>query len=203
MRVIGLTGGIATGKSTVAGMLAARGAVVVDADLLAREVIAPGQPGYDEVLARFGRRHRGRFRRGRPRRARRHRLRRPGRPSRPGGDHPPADRSAHAGAAARRRWRPRRPLAVADIPLLFENGRDTAFPQTLLVYAPAEVQLLRMRQRDGLDAQAARQRLDAQMPIDEKRARATWVIDNGGSLDDTAGAGRRLVGRTSSRATTR
>jgi dephospho-CoA kinase len=47
------------------------------------------------------------------------------------------------------------------------------------------VQLLRMRQRDGLDAQAARQRLDAQMPIDEKRARATWVIDNGGSFDDT------------------
>jgi dephospho-CoA kinase len=184
MRVIGLTGGIATGKSTVARMLAARGAVVVDADLLAREVIAPGQPGYDEVLARFGRRI----------------VDDSGAVDRAAlGAIVFADPAARAeleaithpriGALMQARLRDAlaspAPLAVADIPLLFENDRDTAFPQTLLVYAPAEVQLLRMRQRDGLDAQAARQRLDAQMPIDEKRARATWVIENGGSLDDT------------------
>jgi dephospho-CoA kinase len=184
MRVIGLTGGIATGKSTVAGMLAARGAVVVDADLLAREVIAPGQPGYDEVLARFGRQV----------------VDGSGAVDRAAlGAIVFADPAARAdleaithpriGALMQARLRDAlaspAPLAVADVPLLFENGRETVFPQTLLVYAPAEVQLLRMRQRDGLDAQAARQRLDAQMPIDEKRARATWVIDNGGSLDDT------------------
>jgi dephospho-CoA kinase len=185
MRVIGLTGGIATGKSTVAAMLAARGAVVVDADVLAREVIAPGEPGYEEVVARFG------------------------------GDiidaHGAVDRAAlgaivFADAGARADLEaithPRigalmrdriatamaspAPLAVADIPLLFERGRATEFPETLLVYAPREVQLRRMRERDGWDEVAAGLRLDAQLPIDEKRARATWVIDNGGSLEATA-----------------
>ncbi len=184
MRVIGLTGGIATGKSTVASMLAARGAVVVDADLLAREVIAPGEPGYEKVVARFG------------------------------GDIIDADgeldRAAlaaivFADPAARADLEaithPRigtlmrdrigvaassAPLAVADIPLLFEGGGDAEFPETLLVYAPREVQLRRMRERDGWDEVAARRRLDAQLPIDEKRARATWVIDNGGSLKATA-----------------
>jgi dephospho-CoA kinase len=184
MRVIGLTGGIATGKSTVAGMLAARGAVVIDADLLAREAIAPGQPGFDEVLARFGREI----------------VDDSGAVDRAAlGAIVFADPAARAeleaithpriGALMQARLRDAlaspAPLAVADIPLLFENGRDAAFPQTLLVYAPAEVQLQRLRERDGLDSQAARQRLDAQMPIDEKRARATWVIDNGGSVDDT------------------
>jgi dephospho-CoA kinase len=184
MRVIGLTGGIATGKSTVAAMLAARGAVVVDADLLAREVIAPGQPGYDEVVARFGRdivNGAGVLDRAAlaaivfadpAARADLEAITHP----RIGALMQARLRAALASSA---------PLAVADIPLLFENRRDTAFPQTLLVYAPREVQLLRMRQRDGLDTEAARQRVDAQMPIDEKRARATWVIDNGGSLDDT------------------
>lgn len=184
MRVIGLTGGIATGKSTVAAMLAARGAVVIDADLLAREVIAPGQPGFAEVLARFGREI----------------VDDSGAVDRAAlGAIVFADSAARAeleaithpriGALIQARLRDAlaspAPLAVADIPLLFENGREAAFPQTLLVYAPAEVQLLRLRQRDGLGPQAARQRVDAQMPIDEKRARATWVIDNGGSLDDT------------------
>jgi dephospho-CoA kinase len=186
MRVIGLTGGIATGKSTVAAMLAARGAVVVDADVLAREVIAPGRAGYDEVVARFG-----------------HGI---------VGDDGELDRAALAaivfadpaaradleaithpkiGAFMQARINAAlassAPLAVAEIPLLFERGRDAAFPETLLVYAPRAVQLLRMRQRNGWDAAAAQQRLDAQLPIEEKRARATWVIDNSGSLDATAG----------------
>jgi dephospho-CoA kinase len=185
MLVIGLTGGIATGKSTVAAMLAARGAVVVDADLLAREVLVPGQPGYDQVVARFG----------------------PDIVTAAG----VVDRGAlaaivFADPAARADLEaithPRigalmqerisaaaastAPLVVADIPLLFERGRDSAFPQTLLVYASRDLQLQRIQQRDGIDAVAARQRLDAQMPIDEKRARATWVIDNGGALDTTA-----------------
>lgn len=185
MRVIGLTGGIATGKSTVASMLAARGAVVVDADLLAREVIAPGEPGHEMVVARFG------------------------------GDIIDADGVLDRAALAaivfadpaartdleaithpriRTLMRDRigvalassAPLAVADIPLLFEGGGDAEFPETLLVYAPREVQLRRMRERNGWDEVAARRRLDAQLPIDEKRARATWVIDNGGSLQATA-----------------
>lgn len=185
MLLIGLTGGIATGKSTVATMLAARGAVVVDADLLAREVTAPGEPGYDEVVARFGRdivAATGVLDRSRlaaivfadpAARADLEAITHP----RIG-----ALMQARIGAA----MASSAPLAVADIPLLFERGRNAAFPQTMLVYAPREVQLSRMRERDGWDDVAARQRLDAQLPIDEKRARATWVIDNSGSLPDTA-----------------
>ncbi|MEO8899837.1 MAG: dephospho-CoA kinase [Candidatus Dormibacter sp.] len=184
MRVIGLTGGIATGKSTVAGMLAACGAVVVDADLLAREVIAPGQPGFDEVVARFGgdivntagvldRAALGAIVFADP----------AARADLEAITHPRIGALMQARISAARSSTA--PLVVADIPLLFENGRDASFPQTLLVYAPREAQLLRMRQRDGLDTEAAQQRVDAQMPIDEKRSRATWVIDNGGSRDDT------------------
>lgn len=185
MLVIGLTGGIATGKSTVATMLAARGAVVVDADGLAREVTAPGEPGYDEVVARFGRdivAATGVLDRSRlaaivfadpAARADLEAITHP----RIGALMQARISAAMASSA---------PLAVADIPLLFERGRNAAFPQTMLVYAPREVQLSRMRERDGWDDVAAQQRLDAQLPIDEKRARATWVIDNSGSLPDTA-----------------
>jgi dephospho-CoA kinase len=185
MRVIGLTGGIATGKSTVAAMLAARGAVIVDADLLAREVIAPGEPGYDEVVARFGPDvvdATGVLDRSRlaavifadP----------AARTDLEAITHPRIGALMQARISAA--MASSAPLTVADIPLLFERGRDAAFPETLLVYAPREVQLLRMRERDGWDDAAARQRLDAQLPIDEKRSRATWVINNGGSLSATA-----------------
>ena len=81
------------------------------------------------------------------------------------------------------------PLVVVDIPLLFENARESLFEGVLLVYAPEDVQIRRMRERNGLDAGAAAQRLAAQIPIDEKRDRATWVIDNSGGI----GATRRAV----------
>jgi dephospho-CoA kinase len=79
------------------------------------------------------------------------------------------------------------PLVVADVPLLFERDRDGDFEGTLLVYAPATVQLQRLRERDGLDSAAAQRRLLAQLPIDDKRDRATWVIDNSGTREGTAG----------------
>lgn len=186
MRLIGLTGGIATGKSTVAAMLAARGAVVVDADAIAHEVLLPGAPAYEDVVRRFG-----------------------------GGvlDEGGAVDRAALGAIVfadtelrdqlERITHPRinallqervvealqssAPLVVADIPLLFERGGEGAFEGTLLVYARPATQLLRLRERDGLDDVSAQRRLVAQLPIDEKRARATWVIDNEGSRESTAG----------------
>jgi dephospho-CoA kinase len=185
MRLIGLTGGIATGKSTVASLLAAHGATVIDADVLAREVVAAGTPGSDEVAARFGASI----------------LDAEG----------AVDRAALAAivfadpelrAALEQITHPRihalmqqriidalqtpAPLVVADIPLLFEKQRAAAFDGTLLVYAPAAVQLARLRARDGIDDMSAQRRLVAQLPIDEKRERATWVIDNGGSREATA-----------------
>jgi dephospho-CoA kinase len=74
---------------------------------------------------------------------------------------------------------------VLDIPLLFENGLDRAMQAVILAYAPVAVQLERLIRRNGLSEQEARARLSAQMPIDDKVARATYVIDNSGSLDTT------------------
>ena len=185
MITVAVTGGIGSGKSTVSTTLRQLGAVVVDSDQLARDVVAPGTPGLAAVAQAFG----------------------------PAMIDPSGalDRAALAGVvfadpAARTRLErithPRisalmgerilealqgaTPLVVADIPLLFEKQRDADFEGTLLVYAPAAVQLQRLRERDGLDDSAARGRLAAQLPIDEKRRRATWVIDNGGSRDATA-----------------
>src|SRR5207244_3090776 len=78
------------------------------------------------------------------------------------------------------------PLVVADIPLLFERDLDGNFDGTMLVYVPPAVQLRRLRYRDGLDDLSAQRRIVAQLPIDDKRARATWIIDNAGDVDATA-----------------
>jgi dephospho-CoA kinase len=185
VRLIGLTGGIATGKSTVAASLAARGAAIVDADVLAREVVVPGAPAFSDVVAAFGEEvlgESGAIDRGTlgalvfadP--ARRGEL----------------ERITHPRINALMQERilealqSSAPLVVADIPLLFERGRDDSFDGTLLVYAPPAVQLQRIRERDQLDDVEAQRRLVAQLPIDEKRARATWVIDNGGTREYTA-----------------
>jgi dephospho-CoA kinase len=185
MRIIGLTGGIATGKSTVAGLLGARGAVIVDADRIAREVVEPGTPGQAAVTAAFGaavlrgdgsidRERLGAIVFGDAEQRRRLEAI----------THPlirdvMASRIAEAMAQDP-------PLIAVDIPLLFESGRDADFPEVLLVATDAATQLRRLRERDDLDETAARQRLAAQLPIETKRGRATWVIDNSGTLDDTA-----------------
>lgn len=184
MHLIGLTGGIATGKSTVAAELARHGATVIDADALAREVVEPGQPALEEIAARFGREvitTVGRLDRARlgsivfadP--AARRDLERI--------THPRVRdlmqlRIAAALAADA-------DLIVAEVPLLFETHSEGLYEGVMLVYAPANLQLERMIARDGIDETAARQRLWAQIPIDDKRARATWVIDNSGSVDVT------------------
>jgi dephospho-CoA kinase len=184
MRLIGLTGGIATGKSTVARMLHARGATIIDADELAREVVRPGTPALRDITARFGigildtggaldraaladivfaddtaRRDLERITHPRVVELMQQRI---------------------ADAFARDA-----PLVIVDIPLLFETGRDGMFEATLLVHAPPDVQLQRIMARDGLSEADARRRLEAQLPIEDKRARATWVIENRDDLADT------------------
>jgi dephospho-CoA kinase len=187
MRLIGVTGGIATGKSTVDALLAAHGAAVIDADVLAREVVLPGEPALAEVAQRFG----GEMLQadGTLDRARlgtlvfadadaRRDLERITHPRITGLMHERIAR-ALAGPA---------PLVAVDIPLLFENARESLFEGVLLVYAPRDVQVRRMRERNGLDADAALQRLAAQIPIDDKRDRATWIIDNSSGLEATSRA---------------
>ncbi len=188
MRIIGLTGGIATGKSTVAAMLADRGAAVVDADRIAREVVAPGTAGLEAVAGAFG--PEVITASGELDRARlagivfadpesRHRLE--------ALTHPLilariADRVTGLALSGP-------PLVAVDVPLLFEGGRQADFPGgVLLVYAAPAIQLRRLRERDGLGDEAGRQRLAAQLPIEQKRELATWVIDNGGSRADTEAA---------------
>lgn len=185
MRLIALTGGIATGKSTVGALLSARGAVVIDADVLAREVMVPGQPAFDEVVRRFGRAildTEGRLDRAAlaavvfADEARRVELE--------SITHPRINALMHARITAA--LRSPAPLVVADVPLLFEGGGERSFDGVMLVYASAATQMHRLHARDGLDDEAARRRLAAQLPIDEKRDRATWVIDNQGSREATA-----------------
>ncbi|HEV7679227.1 MAG TPA: dephospho-CoA kinase [Candidatus Dormibacteraeota bacterium] len=185
MRLIGLTGGIGTGKSTVAAMLAERGAALVDADQLAREVVEPGTPALGEIAAEFGPaviRPDGTLDRGAlgaivfadgARRARLNAITHP----RVGALMAERIAAALSGGA---------PLVVVDIPLLFEGARQDQFEGVLLVWAPPAVQLQRLVERDGWVEEEARQRIAAQMPIDDKRALATWLIDNSGPLVDTA-----------------
>ncbi|HAW09937.1 MAG: dephospho-CoA kinase [Candidatus Dormibacteria bacterium] len=185
MRIIALTGGIATGKSTVAGMLAGHGAAVVDADRIAREVVEPGTPGLEAVVAAFGRElltAGGGLDRGAlaeivfadvESRRRLEAITHPLILARMAGEV-----AALAGSDA--------PLVVVDYPLLFEGGHQTEFPDgVLLAYADPATQIRRLRERGGLGDAAARQRLAAQLPIDGKRDLATWVIDNRGSRTDT------------------
>lgn len=185
MRLIGLTGGIATGKSTVARLLAERGAVVVDSDVLAREVVEPGSPALAEIVAEFGSGvvdAAGRLDRpalGRIVFADARRRRRLEEITHPRIRELTARRVAAAVAAGP-------PLVVVDVPLLFETGRQAMFEGVLLVDASEEVRLRRLVERDGLPLEEARRRIEAQWPMERKRALATWVIDNSGDLATTA-----------------
>jgi dephospho-CoA kinase len=199
-RVIGLTGGIGTGKSTVARLLAAAGAVIIDADAIVHELQAPGSPMLREIAAAFGpemidasgaldrARLADRVFRDPAERRRLNAI------VHPGVGAEMARRSAAARSAGA-------PLIVLDIPLLFETrprDRDAArggSDATVLVYAPRAVQIERTVARDGCTREEAERRVAAQLPIDDKRALADYVIDNGGSLADTERQVRDLVAK--------
>lgn len=183
--IIGLTGGIASGKSTVSAMLAELGAAIVDADQVAREVVLPGEPALREIVQTFGQavlNEDGTLNRKKlgeivfADEAKRKRLE---------GILHPAIREVMSGRiSSLERENPDR-LVVADIPLLYESGLDRLYPEVLLVYVPQSVQLERLMKRNGYSEEEARQRLAAQLPIDEKKQKADWIIDNSGSLEDT------------------
>jgi dephospho-CoA kinase len=178
---VGLTGGVASGKSTVAAMLADLGAVVIDADQLAREVVEPGTPGLAAVVEEFG-------------------------------DDVLADDGAldRAGLGAivfadeekRRRLEgllhplireqsleieaqaPDDALVVHDIPLLAESGQADRFEAVIVVDVPEETQVERMTGQRGWTEDDARSRVAAQASREDRRAIATYVIDNTGTRDD-------------------
>jgi dephospho-CoA kinase len=183
LKLIGLTGGAGSGKSTVAEMFRGLGAAVVDADEATHAVYAPGTPGFDAVVREFGeefvrngkidRKKLGEVVFNDPEQRRRlnaivHPLVRQWM----------AERTAEAvdGGAD---------VVVQDVPLLFENGLQGLFSGTVLVYARPAIQVRRLIEERGLSAARADAILAAQMPIDEKRPLADFVIDNNGSLDET------------------
>ena len=178
-----LTGGIATGKSFCLERFAALGAAVIDADVLAREAVAPGSPGLAAVAARFGPQL----------------LRGDGSLDRAAlGQIVFADRAARADLEAivhpevyRRieQWFANLPpgtrLAIADIPLLYETGHEHDFERVIVAACDPEEQVRRLMSRDGLSEEHARARLAAQWPIDEKVRRADYVIRTDGSFAET------------------
>ena len=178
-----LTGGIATGKSYCLARFAALGVPVIDADLLAREAVAPGSPGLAAVVARFGQ---GIL-------AADCSLDRPAL-----GAIVFADREARGALEAiihpevRRRirdWFATRPastpVAIADIPLLFETGQEHDFDRVIVAACDPREQLQRLMARDSLSEEDAHKRLAAQWPIGEKVKRAHYVIRTDGSYADT------------------
>jgi dephospho-CoA kinase len=185
---VGLTGGIASGKSLVAEMLRERGAAVVDADRIAREVLAPGGAAHNSVVRAFPDvvRPDGTV----DRKALGSRIfADPTARRKLNALTHPTIRLRMAEEAERAAAAPGVDVIVFDIPLLFEttDGSDLGLEGAIVVYADDEVRLRRLATRDGLSEAEARRRLAAQMPLNEKAARANWVVNNTGSPEDTRG----------------
>jgi dephospho-CoA kinase len=180
--VIGLTGGIASGKSVVARMLVERGAAVIDADLLARKVVEPGQPALAELVARFGAAiltadgELDRKRLGAIAFADEDARRDLGRITHP--------RIAAASAQAIADWAEGGANVVFyEAALLVENHAHAGLAGLIVVSAPPELQETRLMARDHLTVEEARARIASQLPLSEKIKVATWVIENTGDLD--------------------
>ncbi len=182
LRLIGLTGGIASGKSTVSRCLEEAGIPVIDADEIARHVVKPGHKAYTEVVNRFGRWVLGEE--GEIDRARLGALVFEDEKARKDLEaitHPEIVREI----ARRIRDFEKKPgLIVIDAALLFESGLSQSMDRNILVTASPEVQLKRLMDRDGLTEAEARRRIEAQMPSEEKLKRADFVIDNSGTPEE-------------------
>lgn len=182
---IGLTGGIATGKSTVSNMLAAQGVHIVDADIIAREVMNPGQPLLAAVADRFGPEFllpEGGLDR---RRMAEHIFNRPEEREALNGIVHPAIRAEIRRQVDAAEAADPTGIVAADIPLLYESGLEGLYEKIVVVYVPRAVQLERLTMRDGLAPEQAEGRLNAQLDIEEKKRRADFVIDNSGTLEET------------------
>jgi len=183
IRKIALTGGIATGKTYVANRLREAGVPIVDADALAREVVAPGTPALNAVRKRFGPdavRRDGSMDRVRVAQIvfkdKRARL-----------DleaiiHPAVVKAINDFFAGLPK---RTPFAVADIPLVFETHREKEFDAIVVVACPRDMQLQRLMERNKLSKEDAERRLAAQLPIDQKVKKATHVVNNDGTFEQT------------------
>ena len=194
MKLIGLTGGIASGKSTVAKILQRLGAAIVDADALSREVVEPGHDGWNEIVATFGtqvlqadqsldrqklrtiifnnpdaRRQLEAIVHPRVRALAEQRIREHG----------------EAGYA----------VVVYEVPLLFEGSLQQWLRPVILVACDVNIQRQRLQQRDGLDATTAQKHIDAQMSLEDKRKIADYIVENDGNLADLESQVRAVLAK--------
>ncbi len=193
MLIVGLTGGIGSGKSTVARMLKDEGAYVIDFDYLARLVVEPDKPAWRDIIDYFG------------------------------PEILSPDRSLNRSALAKiifsedksrkvlegfthqrifeerddlvKAIKKKDPNAVViiDFPLLFELGLSKKFDKVILVFVSRDVQLERVIKRDGLPREEVERRLNAQIPIEEKKFLSDYIIDTNGSLNDTRDQVRKVT----------
>jgi dephospho-CoA kinase len=181
---VGLTGGIASGKSTVVRMLMEKGAFVIDHDRLAHLAYEPGGPSYDAIIADFGRKiltPEGKIDR---KKLGDIVFKNPGRLQ---------DLNAIVHPVVLAGWKRRlaeiqeqRPeaIVISDVPLLVEVGWQNRVDLVILVYSSPRVQIQRIMKRDGYTEEEARGRVDSQMPMDEKRRFADFVVENNGTLEE-------------------
>jgi len=184
--IIGLTGGIASGKSTIAKMLVERGALLVDADQVAREVVLPGESALEAIASLFGQAV----------------LLADGSLNRKAlGEivfqdkaslikleaitHPAIRASMQQRIHTYKEQYPER-LIVADVPLLYETKQQQLYQGVMVVYVPEEIQIARLIERNSLTKEEAERRVSLQMNIEQKRELANWVIDNSGTLEETS-----------------
>jgi dephospho-CoA kinase len=181
--IIGLTGGIATGKSTVSAMLRERGATIIDSDQIARQVVQPGTPGLAKIVAHFGEEY-----------------------LLPGGElnRTKLGQKIFSDELARQRLMEithpyifaeintqieqaqsqGEKMIVLDAPLLIETGLNRQVERVVLVYVDEATQIERLMKRDHLPREEAMRRIASQMPIEEKKRYADIMIDNRGSLKE-------------------
>jgi len=190
--LVGLTGGIATGKSTVAEVFRRLGGVIIDADVLAREVVVPGEPAYDDIVAAFGRgilRPDGLLDR--------QKLgaivfAAPDAKKRLEAITHPRIRERFARTLAELEARDFAGLVIFDAPVMIESGNYTAMDRLVVVVTDAATQAQRLTARDALGAAAAEQRMRSQMPVAEKAKLADYVVDNSGDRETTIAEARRV-----------
>lgn len=181
---IGLTGGIACGKSTVSNMLRSMGALIVDADVIAREVVAPGEEAWQQIIDCFGIEmllENQEIDRGKlgalvfSDEEARKKLN--------GIVHPAVrkrmNEQAQAGEEAGEK------VIIMDIPLLFESSLEHLVEQIIVVYCPEGVQMERLMKRNEFTKEEAINRIKSQIPIEEKKKRGDFVIDNSGTIEET------------------
>lgn len=181
--VLGLTGGIATGKSTAAAFFKRKGIPVIDADQVAHRLMQPGRASWQAIKDHFGveflqadqsinRQELGKLVFANPAQLQKldHLL------------HPLINREMAAEVEKYRQQRAK--MIVLDVPLLYESGEDKLCDQILVITLPEEEELRRLRKRNHLSKKEAQERLTSQMPLPEKEARANYVVDNAGTISE-------------------